>query len=318
MGWGSAPKRPYYEEQEDTPWITRNRDMNQWSYSNVADNINRVNVFDDATRQSLNDYVDSMYNRAVSDFDRDYAQTMNRYLARDYNRLGTTGASTSLLNRDNYNLQQQRKLADMAYDRALKYEDAINQELQRRYNFLDKNYNYFTNSGTTTQAFDDANWKIRNANKDIQYLNDVADYNSKMNVGRTIGSVIGMGATAINPLLGAVVSGASNSLFAPMDVSGSSLYDVYSGQGTGYMGGMMPNLGAMAYAANLSNSGNQSGNINWNNISNWLKTTGQKVGSNVSNWWNNSIRGGQNTTGNFWSGVNSFGVPSYNYLHNIV
>ena len=244
MGFGSKPKRPEYEQQADTPWITRNRDMNTWSYKNVADNINRVNVFDDATRQSLNDYVDDIYNRSKSDFDRTYSQTMNKYLARDYNRLGTTGASTSLLNRDNYNLQQQRALADLAYNRATTYEDMINQELSRRYKFLDTNYNYFTDSGKTIQDFDNANWQIRNANKDIQYLNDIQGYNSKMNtwnaIGKTLSTVGGAVANAFLPGSGFVVTGLGNSLtdaFAsPINASGSSLYGIYNNKGTGYVG----------------------------------------------------------------------------------
>lgn len=174
----SKPKRPLYEEQQDTDWITRNRQLNEKTYKNVNDNLDRVNVFDDATKQSLQNYADSIYNRALSDFDRSYTQTMNKTLARDYNRFGTTGASTSLLNRDNYNLQQQRKLADLAYDKALYNEDLINNELQRRYNTLNTNYNYFTNSGKTIQDFDNANWQIRNMNKDVQYLNDIQDYNN--------------------------------------------------------------------------------------------------------------------------------------------
>lgn len=172
------PKRPLYEEQQDTPWITRNRNLNEKTYNNVYENLDRVNVFDDATKQSLQNYADDIYNRALSDFNRSYNQTMNKTLSRDYNRFGTTGASTSLLNRDNYNLQQQRKLADLAYDKALYNEDLINNELQRRYNTLNTNYNYFTNSGNTIQNFDNANWQIRNMNKDVQYLNDIQDYNN--------------------------------------------------------------------------------------------------------------------------------------------
>lgn len=243
MGFGSKPKRPQYEEQADTPWITRNRDMNEWSYGNIKDNINRVNVFDDATRQSLNDYVDDIYNRSKADFDRTYAQTMARTLARDYNRFGTTGASTSLLNRDNYNLQKQRELADLAYKRAETYEDMINKELDRRYKYLDTNYGYFTGSGQTTQNFDDANWKIRNMNKDIQYLNDIQDYNSKANtwnaIGKTLSTVGGAVTGVFNPALGLAVSSLGNSLtdaFAsPIGYSGSSAFGV-SGGGPGYYG----------------------------------------------------------------------------------
>lgn len=317
MGFGSKPKRPEYEQQADTPWITHNRDMNTWSYDNVANNINRVNVFDDATRQSLNDYVDDIYNRSKSDFDRTYAQTMGKTLARDYNRFGTTGSSTSLLNRDNYNLQQQRALADLAYNRAINYEDMINQELDRRYKFLNTNYGYFTNSGNTIQNFDDANWRIRNANKDIQYLNDIQDYNSKANIGRTIGGVLGMAGTAINPLLGAAISGASNAMFTPMDVSGSSLFDVYQGAGTGYIGSTMPNLGALSYLSGF----NTSGSTDWAKVANNLRLSNlkagiQNIGSNISNWYNNNLRKGINTVGGF-NGYTGLGFDPITGLYSV-
>lgn len=176
----SKPKVPMYEEMKDTPWITRNRELNTTTYDNINRDLNRVNVFDDATKQQLNAYNDSIYNRAVSDFDRDYSQTMNKYLARDYNRFGTTGGASSLLTRDNYNLAQQRKLADMEYQRARNYEDMINQELGRRYKWLGTNYNYFTNSGNEIQTNDLRNWAIRNQNLDRQYANDVQDYNNSL------------------------------------------------------------------------------------------------------------------------------------------
>lgn len=208
-----------YQEMEDTDWIKRNRNLNTTSWNNLSRDLNNVNVFDDATKQQLNAYNDSIYNRAKSDFDRDYSQTMNKYLARDYNRFGTTGGTSSLLTRDNYNLAKQRELADLEYQRALNYEDMINQELNRRYKWLDTNYNYFTNSGNEIQTNDLRNWNIRNQNLDRAYSNDVSDYNNSFGqklgkVATAIGGTIG---TMINPALGAGIYGLGNAVFHDAD-----------------------------------------------------------------------------------------------------
>ena len=203
-----------YQTMKDTPWITRNRDLNTNAYDNLSRDLNNVNVFDDATKQQLNSVVDDWYNRSVSDFDRAYNDTMRRTLARDYNRFGTTGASNSLLSRDYNNLMSQRALADLASNRSDRYDQLINNELNRRYKWLDTNYNYFTNSGKITQENDLRNWLIQQQNRDRQYMNDIQDYNNSFGhqlgkVGTAIGAGIG---TMINPALGMAIYGAGNAL----------------------------------------------------------------------------------------------------------
>lgn len=215
MAFGkSKPKVPMYQTMKDTPWITRNRDLNTDAYDNLSRDLNNVNVFDDATKQQLNSVVDDWYNRSVSDFDRAYNNTMRRTLARDYNRFGTTGASNSLLSRDYNNLMSQRALADLASNRSDRYDQLINNELNRRYKWLDTNYNYFTNSGKITQENDLRNWSIEQQNKDRQYANDIQDYNNSF--GHTLGKVgtaVGAGiGTLINPALGMAIYGAGNAL----------------------------------------------------------------------------------------------------------
>lgn len=230
MGFGSKPKRQLYEEQSDTPWITNNRELMQNTYDNINYQLPRIDVMDDATRAGLESYIDDIYNRATSDFDRNYAQTMNKYLQRDYNRFGTTGASTSLLNRDNYNLQRQRALADLAYDRAATYNDFLDAELKRRYNNLSTNYSMYTDSGNTIQDFDNANWKIRNTNKDINYINDVQDYNSKMNTWNAIGKGLSTAASfipVVGPALGIVGNIATEALTQPVTATGRSPFGVF-------------------------------------------------------------------------------------------
>lgn len=195
----SKPKVPMYQEMEDTPWITRNRDLNQMTYGNINRDLNRVNVFDDAIKQQLNSVVDDWYNRSLSDFDRGYNDTMRKTLARDYNRFGTTGNANSLLSRDYQNIMSQRALADLASNRSDRYDDLIQRELENRYKWLNTNYNYFTNSGNVTQENDLRNWAIRNQNLDRQYYNDIQSYNDKNALGKTIGT-IGSVALGLTPL----------------------------------------------------------------------------------------------------------------------
>ena len=215
MAFGkSKPKVPTYQTMKDTPWITRNRDLNTNAYDNLSRDLNNVNVFDDATKQQLNSVVDDWYNRSVSDFDRAYNDTMRRTLARDYNRFGTTGASNSLLSRDYNNLMSQRALADLASNRSDRYDQLINNELARRYKWLDTNNELFNTTGNIVQTNDLRNWAIQNQNRDRQYANDIQDYNNSF--GHTlgkIGTMVGAGiGTMINPALGMAIYGAGNAL----------------------------------------------------------------------------------------------------------
>lgn len=243
----SKPKVPMYQEMEDTPWITRNRDLNQMTYGNINRDLNRVNVFDDAIKQQLNSVVDDWYNRSLSDFDRSYNDTMRKTLARDYNRFGTTGNASSLLSRDYQNLMSQRALADLASNRSDRYDNLIQQELSNRYKWLDTNYNYFTNSGKVTQDLDKMNWELRNKNLDRQYANDIQSYNDKNALGKTLGTlgtaVAGyfggpLGFTAGQALTSGLFGDAQNMLGGPSgatNIDTSGLYDAiaYTGAKNG-------------------------------------------------------------------------------------
>lgn len=234
------PSLPMYEELADTPWITRNRDLNTKTWNNLNRDWNSVNVMDDAIRQQLNAVADDWYNRSASDFERSYNQTMNKQLARDYNRLGTTGGTSSLLTRDNYNLMKQRELADLASNRSDRYDTLLDNELNRRYKWLNQNYQGWTDSGKVTQAQDVANWQLRNMNLDRGYQNDLQDYNSSFG-------------TRLSSLLPTAL-GAAGSMFGPI------------GAMTGY------NLGNTlfgGYATDMLNGGN---GIDYNSLNNNFTT----------------------------------------------
>lgn len=279
----SKPKVPMYQKMKDTPWITRNRELNKETYGNISRDLNNVNVFDDATKQQLEAVTGDMYNRSLSDFDRDYNQTMAKTLARDYNRFGTTGSANSLLTRDNYNLAQQRKLADLAYNKALNYESMINNELNRRYKWLDTNYNYFTNSGNTTEQHDITNWKIGNQNLDRQYINDLQKYNQRNMLGKTLGTIgsVALGFTPLGPL--------------------------------GYILGQTLTSGLFDDAENLLGGPNGATNLNTDNLFNSLGYFGAK--NNLSGWSSGKLKGDEvkNTGYNpFSASLGTIGTGNYN------
>lgn len=186
---GKAPSRPEYEQMQDTPYITNLRDMSQRGYEGYKDNYDKVNVFSPETQRSLDDYTNAIYQRAEGDFDRQYRDTMKRMANRNYGQFGTLNATPALYRTDMENLSQQRKLADMAYNKALYRESLVDNELRRRYNTLNM-FNDMLEKGQTPYTQDLKNWEIRNKNKDIQFQNAIARYNQKGNVGRWIGSFI--------------------------------------------------------------------------------------------------------------------------------
>ena len=171
-------ERPMYEELADTPWITRNRELNDYSYNNMLNALDNLNRFTD---RDLNQYqtVADQYTQSMwNDLNRGYQQAVNNNIAREQNRLGTTGASSGLYNtntlQNNYNDQAAR----LASQTASQYQNLINNEYNRRLSNTNLYNSLFNTSGNITQSNDIANWQIRNTNKDRQWLNDVDKNNN--------------------------------------------------------------------------------------------------------------------------------------------
>lgn len=249
---GKAPSRPEYEQMQDTPYITNLRDLSQRGYEGYKDNYNRVNVFSPETQRSLDDYTNAVYQRAEGDFDRQYRDTMKRMANRNYGQFGTLNATPALYRTDMENLAQQRKLADMAYNKALYRESLVDNELRRRYNTLNM-YNQMLEKGQTPYEQDLKNWQIRNKNKDIQFENAIAHYNQKGNFGRWLGSfwdpmnIVGL-RDILGPTYNAQVSGNSAT------VDGAQALNLAMTIIGGIMG--MPQMSA-AGSMNMANNANQ-------------------------------------------------------------
>ena len=170
---GDTPKHEHYEEMQDTPWITQGRDIADRGGKGILENYNKVNVFDDATKRSLDARNNQIYRRAFDNMEREYTNTMNKYNAANYNQFGTLNATPAAYRTDMYNLAAQRQMDDLAYNQALNYDNLMNQELQRRYNTLNMFGNMYQ-YGQTPYQQDIMNWNTRNTNKDIDYQNALA------------------------------------------------------------------------------------------------------------------------------------------------
>lgn len=212
MGKDKAPQKGMYQTMKDTPWITQGREIADLGGKGLLENANKVNVFDDQERYRMEKLNEDAYSRAFNDLNRQYREGMNKYAAANYNRFGSLNSTPSSYIVDEYNRQYQRDLSNMAYNKALNYENLVNQELQRRYNTLGM-YQTLYNMGQTPYELDVRNWQIGNTNIDRMYDNALASANASMgtmgNIGNMVGNIAG---TALGMYLNAQTGGAAGAV----------------------------------------------------------------------------------------------------------
>lgn len=191
---GDSPQHPGYEEMKDTPWITQGRQIADIGGQGILSNYGKVNVFDEATKASLNARNNEIYNRAFGDARDAYMNTMNKYAGANYNRFGTLNATPSAYITDQYRKDMQRQMDNLSYEKAMNYENLVNNELQRRYNTLNMFGNMYQ-YGRTPYDLDLQNWNIRNTNRDINYQNALASSQNSFGnqFGQIAGGLIGTG-----------------------------------------------------------------------------------------------------------------------------
>lgn len=301
--------RPLYEEMEDTPWITGLREIGDAGNQGILDNYNKVNVFDELTQRDLDSRVNSIYNRALGDFERDYRNTMEKTLARDYGRFGTTGATPSLYNRDIYNLQQQRKLADLQYDKASTYDNFLNSELGRRYATMNM-FDQMSQKGETPYKQDLMNWQIRNLNKDRQWMNDI-DYNNYKNwrnsqwievpmtvAGAVVGGYFGGPQGA---MMGAEQGRKDGQMFSGLMFGEQQGYGGW--QGYNFADGLAGSMGNMYNALGGSSTQGQGWGQAWGNFVNGKTSSGNSA---LSSLMSNSILGNSNNGSYLQNSINQY------------
>lgn len=200
MSFGSSKKSyvPQYEEFKDTPWITQGRQIADVGGKGILDNYNNVNVFDENTRKSIDKLNEDTYNRAFGDMERQYMNTMNKYNAANYGRFGTLNATAPYYITDQYQRDFQRQMNDLAYNKAVNYENLVDKELQRRYNTMDMFHNLYQ-YGSVPHSVDIANWNTRNTNKDL--------LNAALNTQQANSGGFGNILSALGTATGAAVGG---------------------------------------------------------------------------------------------------------------
>lgn len=203
-----SPRHPGYVKMKDTPWIKQGRQIADIGGRGILDNYNSVNVFNKGTVDSLNARNNAIYQRAFNDMNQSYNDIMNAYAARNYNRFGSLNNTPSSYVIDKYQKDFQRQMDDANYNKAVNYENLINNELNRRYNTLNM-YQTLYGYGEMPYKQDVMNWDITNKNRDIGYYNDLAAYKNSQNnnfLGNTIGGAAQGFAMTGNPW-GAVAGG---------------------------------------------------------------------------------------------------------------
>lgn len=199
---GSTPDLPMHEEYADTPFITRNRELNPMAYdylTQAMENLDLYNANPEAYQAVADAYTQAQWN----DFNRGYNEVMNQQAANNYNRLGTSNATSNLYTTDSTQRRMNDLASRIAANTASQYNNLVNQEYKRRLSSLGTYANLFNNSGVITENVDMTNWGIRNENKDRQYMNDVNDYNKKMGmIGGTIQSLGGIAGSVAGGIFG--------------------------------------------------------------------------------------------------------------------
>lgn len=194
---GGSSYVPQYEEFKDTPWIKQGRQIASVGGQGILDNYGKVNWFDDATKANIEARNDDVYRRAFGDMEREYMNTMNKYNAANYGRFGTLNATAPYYVTDQYQRDFQRQMNDLAYNKAVNYENLVNNELQRRYNTMDMFHNLYQ-YGNVPHSVDIANWNTRNTNKDLA----LAALNAQQGNSGGFGNILSALGTATAGMIG--------------------------------------------------------------------------------------------------------------------
>lgn len=250
-----TPSRPQYEQLADTPWITRNRELNTNSYANLntaLDDFQNFNVNNNDYYQSI---ADAYTNAQWNDLNRAYTQQANQLAARERQRLGTSGSSSSAYNTDSLNRNYDYLASQVAANTANQYNNLVNQAYNRGLANINLYNTLFNNSGTETQRVDENNWKIRLQNQQNKWLDEVDDANSGFNIGGALTGALS-GATSgfamggpWGALGGAVIGGATGG-FGGSNQSSSTL----GGQAGGFLNTLSNNVNTSRAANSIGSN----------------------------------------------------------------
>lgn len=229
-----TPSRPQYEQLADTVWITRNRELNTNSYANLNTALNDFQNFNVNNNDYYQSIADAYTNAQWNDLNRAYTQRANQLAARERQRLGTSGASSSAYNTDSLNRNYDYLASQVAANTANQYNNLVNQAYNRGLANIKLYNTLFNNSGDETQRVDENNWKIRLQNQQNKWLDEVEGGGGFDIGGALSGAVSGASAgSAFGPwgaVAGAVIGGATGG-FGGSNQSSSTL----GGQAGGFL-----------------------------------------------------------------------------------
>jgi hypothetical protein len=221
-----TPSRPQYEQLADTPWITRNRELNTNSYANLNTALNDFQNFNINNNDYYQSIADAYTNAQWNDLNRAYTQRANQLAARERQRLGTSGSSSSAYNTDSLNRNYDYLASQVAANTANQYNNLVNQAYNRGLANIKLYNTLFNNSGDETQRVDENNWKIRLQNQQNKWLDEVEGGGGFDVGGALSGAASGASAgSAFGPwgaVAGAVIGGASGG-FGGSNQSSSTL-----------------------------------------------------------------------------------------------
>lgn len=257
-------KRPDYPYFEDTPYITQSRDLQNRAYGYLGTSLDNFNNFNNPEQyQAIADaYTQAQWN----DLNRGYQQAINTNAARERNRLGTYGASSSLYNTNTLQNQYNDLASRVASNTANMYNQLVNEEYNRRLNALNANNQLWTQYGKTNYGHDYTNHltKINNIYND--WIDDVEAKQAKNSMW---GGLI----EGLNAVGGAVAGGIFGGPMGAM-----------AGQEAGSeLGGMFNNALGLNTTQNTSRGGLNLGATystetnpyqQYSNNQNWLNNTG--------------------------------------------
>lgn len=217
--------QPLYDEFEDTPWISRNRELNTQAYDLYSQGLGELGKQD---QQYYEGQASKAMQSAWNDYARNYQKAVNQNLARNYGRTGSTASTSGGYITDSLQRQYNDQAARLASQQAQLQDQFINSALQRDLARLGQYGNAFNTSGQTIQAVDKANYDIRQLNKDRQWQNDILREKSRTDLfnilsnagasgfkGFTEGMKTGNPWVAIGGAIGGTASGAYNAYADP-------------------------------------------------------------------------------------------------------
>lgn len=210
MGGKKMPKLPMYEMREDTPWISRNRELNTQAYDLYSNTLDELG-------QQDQQYYEGIAGKAMQsmwdDYNRNYQKAVNQNLARNYGRTGSTASTSGGYVTDSLQRQYNDAAARLASQGYGMYDQLVNSALNRDLAKLGQYGNAFNTSGKTTEEVDLMNYQTRLKNQDRQWQNDVMRENEKKDWGTVLsnaaqGAAQGSAAGPWGALAGAVVGAA--------------------------------------------------------------------------------------------------------------